>query len=67
MTILVMGIRLLKDYRDIIQGNDRTIQAKQVILATGTLGSTEILLRSNQPNLAKLLVPDFLQMVIHLE
>jgi choline dehydrogenase-like flavoprotein len=35
-----------KDYRDNTKGIDRTIKTKQIILSAGTLGSTEILLRS---------------------
>jgi hypothetical protein len=37
---------VLKDYRDLDEGIDEVINAKQVILSAGTLGSTEILLRS---------------------
>lgn len=37
---------ILKDYRDLEKGMDKVINAKQVILSAGTLGSTEILLRS---------------------
>jgi hypothetical protein len=44
-----------KDYRNSKHGNDMTIQANQVILAAGTLGSTEILLRSDALQLSKAL------------
>jgi cholesterol oxidase len=37
---------ILKDYRDLDEGVDEVINAKQLILSAGTLGSTEILLRS---------------------
>jgi choline dehydrogenase-like flavoprotein len=37
---------ILKDYKDLDEGVDEVINAEQVILSAGTLGSTEILLRS---------------------
>lgn len=40
------------DYRDNDSGTKRTIQAKLVILAAGTLGSTEILLKSRNLQLS---------------
>ena len=39
---------ILKDYRDLDKGIDEVINAKQVMLSAGTLGSTEILLRSKR-------------------
>jgi hypothetical protein len=43
-----------KDYRDKSEGVDRTIKTKLVVIAAGTLGSTELLLRCKKSQTLKL-------------
>jgi|GEM_PF-337779 len=50
---------ILKDHRDLDDGIDEVINAKQVVLSAGTLGSTEILLRSKDLDLSNKLGAHF--------